>query len=334
MFFSASFAIVLNRSKSEGCLILKKGILLVNLGTPESPTPEAVKSYLAEFLSDRRVINWPRSLWLPILHGIVLQVRPKKSAKAYQKIWQTEGSPLWVYTKKQAELLQAQMPDRIVRFAMTYGKQGIQETIHEMKSLGMTELFILPLYPQYSETTVAPIYDQVSRMYQKDAEIPHLKISSSFYDHEGYLDLLAENLKQRLTENAFDMILFSYHGIPVSTVERGDPYEAQCQHTTKKVMERIGNVPYIHTYQSKFGPGQWLTPMTCETLKALPSQNVKNVLVITPGFVADCLETIEEINAENRGYFMENGGTRFEYVQPFNDTLAFTKVLQSIIEGN
>lgn len=289
---------------------MKKGILLVNLGTPESPTPEAVKSYLAEFLSDRRVINWPRSLWLPILHGIVLQVRPKKSAKAYQKIWQTEGSPLWVYTKKQAELLQAQIPDTIVRFAMTYGKQGIQET------------------------TVAPIYDQVSRMYQKDAEIPHLKISSSFYDHEGYLDLLAENLKQRLTENAFDMILFSYHGIPVSTVERGDPYETQCQHTTKKVMERIVNVPYIHTYQSKFGPGQWLTPMTCETLKALPSQNVKNVLVITPGFVADCLETIEEINAENRGYFMENGGTRFEYVQPFNDTLAFTKVLQSIIEGN
>lgn len=313
-------------------LLLKKGILLVNLGTPESPTPEDVKKYLAEFLSDRRVINWPRSLWLPILHGIVLQVRPQKSSRAYKKIWREEGSPLWIYTKKQAELLQLRMPNTIVRFAMTYGKPGIQETIYEMKQAGMTELFVLPLYPQYSETTVAPVCDQVSQVYKSAAEIPDIKISSSFYDHEGYLQLLANNIKHRLTEKSFDMILFSYHGIPVSTIERGDPYEEQCKITTQKVMERIGDHPYTHSYQSKFGPGQWLTPMTCETLKAFPSQNIKKVLVITPGFVADCLETIEEIDEENRTYFMENGGELFEYIQPFNDSSEFTEILQSIIE--
>ncbi|MGX7203610.1 ferrochelatase [Enterococcus pingfangensis] len=311
---------------------MRKGILLVNLGTPEEPTPKAVKSFLAEFLSDRRVIRWPRGLWLPILHGIVLQIRPRKTARTYQKIWREEGSPLWIYTKKQAVLLQALMPDTIVRYAMTYGNPGVQETLAEMKQAGMTELCVVPLYPQYSETTVAPIYDQISQVYQKAAEIPQLRISSSFYDHEGYIQLLTDQIKQHLSGKTFDMILFSYHGIPVSIVDQGDPYEEQCQLTTQKVMEKLGDFPYAHSYQSKFGPGQWLTPMTSETLKAFPSQNVKKVLVITPGFVADCLETIEEIDDENRGYFMENGGEYFEYVHPFNDSPEFTNILHSIIE--
>ncbi|MDT2639934.1 ferrochelatase [Enterococcus dongliensis] len=311
---------------------MQKGILLVNLGTPEDPTPEAVKSFLAEFLSDRRVIRWPRGLWLPILHGIVLQIRPKKTARTYQKIWRKEGSPLWIYTKRQTELLQALMLDAIVRYAMTYGDPGIRETINEMKQAGMTDLFVLPLYPQYSETTVAPIYDQVGDIYKNAVEIPHLQMSSSFYDHEGYLQLLADQIKQQLAEKTFDMILFSYHGIPVSIVEQGDPYEEQCKLTTQKVMEKVGEFPYAHSYQSKFGPGQWLTPMTSATLKALPSQNVKKILVITPGFVADCLETIEEIDEENRAYFMENGGETFEYIHPFNDSPEFTQILRSIIE--
>lgn len=313
---------------------MKRGILLVNLGTPESPTPAAVKSYLAEFLSDRRVITWPRMIWLPILHGIVLNVRPKKSAILYSKIWQTEGSPLWIYTKKQAELLQERMPDTLVRFAMTYGKQKIDETILEMKTAGMTELFVLPMYPQYSETTVAPICDQIAQVYRHSADIPHLKISSSFYERAEYILLLSTYIKKKLAQQKYDMIIFSYHGVPVSTIERGDPYEEQCQITTKKVMEKVGDFPYTHTYQSKFGPSQWLTPMTCETLKAFPSQDIKSVLVITPGFVADCLETIEEIDEENRNYFIENGGECFDYIRPFNEDIAFTDVLHSIVNAN
>ncbi|MFC4771452.1 ferrochelatase [Enterococcus hermanniensis] len=313
---------------------MQRGILLVNLGTPESPTPTAVKSYLAEFLSDRRVITWPRIIWLPILHGIVLNVRPKKSAKLYSKIWQTDGSPLWIYTQKQAELLQEKIPDALVRFAMTYGKQKIDETILEMKAAGMTELFVLPLYPQYSETTVAPICDQIAQLYKHAADIPHLKISRSFYERDEYITLLSSYIKKQMMQQKYDMLLFSYHGVPVSTIERGDPYEEQCQATTKKVMAKVGTFPYAHTYQSKFGPSQWLTPMTCETLKAFPSQNVKSVLVITPGFVADCLETIEEIDEENRNYFIENGGERFDYIRPFNEDKSFTDVLYSIVNAN
>lgn len=309
---------------------MKKGILLVNLGTPQAPTEEAVGRYLKQFLGDRRVISMPRAIWLPILHGIILKTRPKKSAKLYQSIWTDEGSPLFFYTKKQAQLLQELVPDQQVHFAMTYGEPKISRVLDEMLAKGVTDLTVLPLYPQYSNTTVAPIYDQINRYFKVHGKQPNLRAIAHFYDNQSYLNLLADKIKKQWEKNDYDMVLFSYHGVPVSEIKKGDPYEKQCQETTKLLMDRLGELPFAHTYQSKFGPGEWLTPATSETLNALPSQQVKKVLVVTPGFVSDCLETLEEIESENSGYFMKAGGEKFDYLHPFNEEAAFAKVLQQI----
>lgn len=311
---------------------MKKGILLVNLGTPQAATPEAVKEYLGQFLADRRVISWPRIIWLPILHGIILKVRPKKSARLYQKIWRETGSPLMFYTQQQTKLLQARLPDYFVDYAMTYGEPKLSEKLDQLLAAGVEDLTVVPLYPQYSTTTVAPIYDQVNRYFKGKGQLVNLHAIASFYDEPSYIDLLTAQIKAQLAQKKYEMLLFSYHGVPLSVIKKGDPYEKQCQKTTEAVMEKLGKIiPYSHTYQSKFGPAEWLTPATSQTLSALPSQQVKKVLVVTPGFVADCLETLEEIEGENRGYFMAGGGKVFDYLHPFNEDPAFTEVLKKII---
>ncbi|MDA9470902.1 ferrochelatase [Enterococcus sp. 5H] len=310
----------------------KKGVIIVNLGTPDKPETKEVRAYLKRFLGDKRVIDTNRFIWLPVLHGIILRTRPKKSAALYQQVWQEAGSPLLIYTKSQAEQLQARFPDHVVRYAMSYSRPLIPEVLKEMQDLGVTDLTIIPLYPQYSTTTTAPIFDEVAKFYLKAEVIPSLHFIQSFYDEPLYIEALANQIKQALAEKTVDKIVFSYHGVPVSYIAKGDHYLEHCQQTTQAVMEQVGDVPFISTFQSKFGPAEWLTPATDQTLKDLPKQGTKNILIITPGFVSDCLETIEEIEKENYGYFMENGGEHFHYIHPFNDDPIFVDILEHLIK--
>ncbi|EOH98794.1 ferrochelatase [Enterococcus moraviensis ATCC BAA-383] len=312
----------------------KKGIMIVNLGTPDKPETKEVRAYLKRFLGDKRVIDTNRFIWLPILHGIILRTRPKKSAALYQKIWEEAGSPLLIYTKSQAEQLQARFPDQVVRYAMSYSKPLIPEVLQEMHTLGVTDLTVIPLYPQYSTTTTAPIFDEVAKFYLNAEAIPSLHFIQSFYDEPLYIDALANQIKQALSEKKVDKIIFSYHGIPVSYVKKGDPYLEHCQQTTQAVMDRVGDVPFISTFQSKFGPAEWLTPATDQTLKELPKTGVKNILILTPGFVSDCLETVEEIEKENCGYFIENGGDYFRYIHPFNEDPELIDILEKIVQNH
>lgn len=311
---------------------MKKGILLVNLGTPDAPKTGPVRRYLRKFLSDKRVVDIPRLPWWFILNTMILPTRPKHSAALYQKIWSDDqGSPLLYYTQQQAQQLQKRFPDQMVRYAMCYSKPFINDMLGEMMTLGMEELTIIPMYPQYSQTTVAPIFDQVSDYFKKQANIPQIYFQQSFYQEPLYLNFMAKQIKAALAKNHYDKIIFSYHGIPQKYVAHGDPYAKQCEETTRQVMAIVGDFPYLQTYQSKFGPGQWLTPATAEIMKALPKQGAKRILVLTPAFVADCLETIEEIEQENRGYFMENGGELFTYLHPMNDSSVLTDLLETIV---
>ncbi|MGX7244747.1 ferrochelatase [Enterococcus quebecensis] len=310
----------------------KKGIIIVNLGTPDKPETKEVRAYLKRFLGDKRVIDTHRLIWLPILHGIILRTRPKKSAALYQKIWQEDGSPLLIYTQSQTKQLQERFPNHVVRYAMSYSQPLIPEVLKEMQDLGVTDLTIIPLYPQYSTTTTAPIFDEVAKFYLKAESIPSLHFIQSFYDEPLYIEALANQIKNALEEKPIDKIVFSYHGIPVSYVKKGDHYLEHCNQTTQAVMKQVGEVPFISTFQSKFGPAEWLTPATDQTLKELPKQGAKNILIITPGFVSDCLETVEEIEQENYEYFMENGGEHFHYIHPFNADPVFVDILESLID--
>ncbi|WP_202982283.1 ferrochelatase [Vagococcus coleopterorum] len=311
--------------------MMKKGILIANIGTPEKPEKKEVKRYLAKFLGDHRVIDTPRWKWLPILHGIILNTRPKKSAALYKEIWTAEGSPLEIYTKAQAEGLQGLLSDSVVRYGMAYSEPTISQSLTEMAEMGVDDVTIIPLYPQYSTTTTASINDAVFKHYLQSEDMPHLHFVREFTDHPGYIKLLADQIRQGISEHQPDELILSYHGIPVSYVEKGDPYQAQCQATTDALMAELQlETPWRMCYQSKFGPAEWLTPALDKTLMALPKEGVKKVLVITPGFVSDCIETIEEIESENKEYFMENGGVEFNYIHPFNDSPEFFELLKEL----
>lgn len=310
---------------------MKKGILLANIGTPAQPEKKEVKRYLAKFLGDHRVIDIPRWQWLPILHGIILNTRPKKSAALYQEIWTEEGSPLEVYTKAQASKLQNLLPDTVVRYGMAYSHPLICESLSEMADVGVDDVTIIPLYPQYSTTTTAAINDAVFKHYLKSEEMPHLHFIKEFTTHPDYIKLLAKQIKEGIAQYQPDELILSYHGIPVSYVEKGDPYQCQCEATTAALMTELNmTTPWRMCYQSKFGPTEWLSPALDETLKSLPNEGVKNLLVITPGFVSDCIETIEEIESENKTYFIENGGEVFHYIHPFNDDDQFIALLKKL----
>lgn len=310
----------------------KQGVVIVNLGTPDQPKAKEVRAYLSRFLGDHRVIDKPRWMWLPILHGIILRTRPKKSALLYQEIWQEDGSPLLLYTKAQARHLQDKLPDRFVRYAMSYSDPLLSNVLEDMMQQGVTELVVIPLYPQYSVTTTATVFDQAARFFLKQTFIPSLHLVHAFYEHPLYISWISDQIKQKLNEQPIDMLIFSYHGIPVSYVQKGDCYPEHCEKTTALIMEQVGDIPYRLTYQSKFGPDEWLTPATDETMKHLPEEGIKHVLVITPGFVADCLETIEEIEGENRSYFLSHGGDSFTYVNPFNDNPILADILKELVE--
>lgn len=266
---------------------------------------------------------------MPILNGIILKVRPQKSAEMYKQIWTDGGSPLMIYTVAQAKQLQDMREDFDVRFAMTYGEPRIDKVIAEMKESGVEEITVLPLYPQYSLTTVEPVIQQVKKIDDK------IKVIRDFHKVESYSDLLAESIREKWQANDYDKLVLSYHGIPLSYVtKKKDAYEEQCKETTRLVVSKLGlrEEEYEHTYQSKFGPEKWLEPATIDRVAELPKENAKKVLICSPAFVADCLETLFELEIENKEVFVENGGETFDFVHPFNDSLDFTRVLSEVVD--
>ncbi|NSO08762.1 ferrochelatase [Enterococcus faecalis] len=309
----------------------RTGILLVNLGTPKDSSKTEVRKYLKTFLSDRRVIKIHPIIWKPILNGIILNIRPKKSAKLYQKICTENGFPLLEYTEKQMENLKNICPEVEVTIGMSYSEPSIETALDTLLSKEIEELNVIPMYPQYSGTTVGSVFDSVMNYFIKSDRIVDIKFIRSFYNNPQYIGYFSKKINEALNESPIDAIVFSYHGIPMSYVKYGDNYPEECTKTTKLIMDKLGDIPYYQTYQSKFGPSEWLKPATDDTLKKLPSKGIKNILIVAPGFVVDCLETIEELEHENRNYFLENGGEFYKYVHPFNGDIEFAKLVKDII---
>ncbi|WP_251422875.1 MULTISPECIES: ferrochelatase [Lactococcus] len=311
----------------------KRGLLLVNLGTPENTSPRALRKYLKKFLSDRRVIKTHPLVWQPLLHGIILNTRPRKSARLYEKIVQEGEFPLLTYTAAQEKNLQELCPDVEVAMGMSYSAPSIETSLENLLNKGVEELTVLPMYPQYSGTTVGSVFDSVMNYFLKKDNIVDLSFIRSFYQEPLYIKYFADKIKNALAkETDIEALIFSYHGIPLSYVTDGDTYPEECTETTRLIMEEIGDFPHYQTYQSKFGPAEWLTPATDDTLKKLPGQGVKKVLIVAPGFVVDCLETLEELEEENRTYFLENGGEKYIYLPPFNDDKAFAELVKEIVK--
>lgn len=304
----------------------RTAILYCNLGTPQAPTPAAVRRYLQQFLSDRRVVEIPRLLWLLILHGIILRVRPAKSAAKYASIWTPEGSPLKVWTEKQAKLLQGWLATRghavSVRYAMTYGDNSIASQLAEFKKQGVTRVLVLPAYPQYSATTTAAAFDAVYAWASRTRLIPELRFVNRYHDDLLYIGALARRVKKHWQDNGRgDKLVMSFHGVPQRTLQLGDPYHCECFKTARLLARELGlgKDQYMVTFQSRLGRAQWLQPYTEPTLIALATQGVASVDLICPGFTSDCLETLEEIGIEARAAFLHAGGKQFNYIPCLND---------------
>nr|WP_244609987.1 ferrochelatase [Lampropedia puyangensis] len=319
------------------------GIVLCNLGTPSEPTPSAVRQYLAEFLSDPRVVEIPGLLWKPILHGLILPRRPKASAQKYQKIWLKDGgSPLLHYTQKQATLLRGWLEEAGVQgvevaTGMRYGAPSLLQQLQAWYQQGMRRMLIVPMYPQYSGTTTASVYDLAYQWAQSKRDIPDLRIVKEYAQAEGYIAALARRVVEHWqTHGRPDQLIMSYHGIPARNVELGDPYQAQCIQTSELLAQRLGlpKNQYLVTFQSRFGKAKWLEPYTQPTLERLAQQGTRVVDVICPGFSADCLETLEEINMEVRDAFIENGGQEFRYIPCLNEHPEWISALRDLVVTN
>ncbi|WP_042348320.1 ferrochelatase [Bacillus massiliigorillae] len=312
----------------------KTAILLVNLGTPDEPTPASVRTYLNEFLSDRRVIDLPRIQWLPVLHGIILRVRPKKSAELYKSIWAEQGSPLLLNSQKQHAALQQRFrfEHMKVALAMNYGNPSVSKELDKLHKWGVRKLIVLPLFPQYSSSTTASVWDNVVITISKWRDVPELVFIRDFPDHPLFIDLLTNRIKECITKNGDpDCVVLSYHGIPVRYADTGDDYPKRCQKTTAAIQKQFPNVSIIECYQSKFGKEPWIEPSTSETLQALAQQGKKHVIILAPSFTADCLETLEELEEENKNIFMEAGGESYHYLPAANDDPLFIDALEDII---
>jgi len=317
----------------------KTGVLLLNLGTPDSPTVSAVRRYLDEFLSDPRVIDKPRWLWWFILHGIILRLRPRRSAHAYQQVWTEQGSPLLTISQSQADKLQAQFntkfPHVLVELGMRYGSPSIDNALKKFKDKNINNLIILPLYPQYSATTTASTFDAVAKAFKKWRRLPSLHFVSHYHDKPEYIKTLANSIRETWkTEGQAEKLLFSFHGLPKSYLAAGDPYFCECQKTARLLAEELelDQEQWLITFQSRVGLEQWLTPYTDKTLIELASKGIKNIQVACPGFSADCLETLEEINMENRDIFIKAGGEQYHYIPALNDTPEHINMIASLIE--
>ncbi|TZG27802.1 ferrochelatase [Sphingomonas montanisoli] len=309
------------------------GLLIVNLGTPDAPTAPAVKRYLAEFLSDRRVVEIPAIVWQPILRGIVLNTRPRKSAHAYQQVWTDEGSPLAAITKRQTSAIAEHFGDRlVVDYAMRYGNPAIGDRLEAMKAAGCDRILIAPLYPQYCGATTASVQDAAFAALGKMRWQPAIRTLPSYYDDPAYIGALKASVEASLAALDFtpDALVASFHGMPERTRTLGDPYADQCLETARLLGEALGR-PLNVTFQSRFGRAKWLEPATDTTLAALPGQGVRKVALFAPGFSADCLETLEEIAIRGRETFLSAGGTNFAYMPCLNDGAAGLEMLEILL---
>ena len=301
----------------------KIGVLICNLGTPESYKTRDVRSFLKEFLSDGRVIEIPKFIWWFILNGIILTFRPAKSAKLYKSVWTDKGSPLLVYSERILEKLKKTVTENIeIELAMRYGKPNMEKALLSLKDKNCQSLIILPLFPQYSGTTTGSVFDEVTRVLSKWRWVPALNFINSYHDHEGYISGLVATIKNKISNHMPQKIIFTYHGIPKRNFTLGDPYQCFCQKTTRLVAEKLNlkEEEYTTTFQSRFGPAEWLKPYTSETMERLPSEGIKDIMVIAPAFSVDCLETIEEIDEENKEIFLKAGGNKFHYIPCLNDS--------------
>ena len=318
------------------------GVLITNLGTPDAPTPKALHRYLKEFLWDPRVVEVPRLIWWFALNGVILRIRPRRSAKAYAGVFTEEGSPLLVHTRNQCTALQALLAEQghgqvVVDFAMRYGTPSIPSVLEAMFNKGVRKLLVLPLYPQYSGSTAASTFDAIAKDFTARRWIPDLRFVSHYHDFAPFIAAAAQRIREHWdTHGRADKLLFSYHGVPMRYLHNGDPYHCECHKTSRLIAEALGlgKDEYITTFQSRFGREEWLKPYTDATLKAFPAQGVKSVQVFCPGFSADCLETIEEIGEENKHYFEEAGGERYEYITALNDRPDHIAALASLVHAN
>ena len=303
------------------------GVLLCNLGTPDSPTAPALRRFLAEFLSDPRVVEIARLIWLPILYAIVLRLRPAKSAKKYASIWTPQGSPLRVWTESQASGLQQRFTAAgaavLVRHAMTYGTPSVGTALDELRRQGVRRVLVLPTYPQYSSSSTAAVFDRIHRWSLGTRTVPEWRFVNHYHDDPGYLDALALSVRQHWQHKGpSEMLVMSFHGLPERSLWQGDPYHCECHKTARMLAERLGleTSQYRVCFQSRFGKAKWLQPYTESTLRALAESGCARVDVICPGFSCDCLETLEEINIELRSVFLTQGGAEFHYIHCLNDS--------------
>ncbi|MDD5471738.1 MAG: ferrochelatase [Sideroxydans sp.] len=320
----------------------KTGILLNNLGTPDAPTAQAVRPYLKEFLGDPRVVEIPRLVWWLILNGIILNVRPRKSAAKYASVWLDEGSPLRVHTERQSVLLQGFLSQRTlapfaVEYAMRYGQPSIPSALRKLKEQNCQRILIVPMYPQYAASTTATATDIVFRELQHMRNTPAIRTIKHFHDDAGYIKALAANINEYWTKNGRPgKLLMSFHGLPKYTLEKGDPYHCECLKTGRLLAQALGLKPeqYTISFQSRFGKAEWLQPYTSATLKQWGAEKLNRVDVVCPGFVADCLETLEEIAMEGKEEFQHAGGGEYHYIPCLNARDDWMHALTDLVIGN
>ena len=316
----------------------KTGVLLVNLGTPDSTSWWDVRKYLKEFLSDKRVIEVNFFLWQIILNLFILTFRPSKTAKAYKEIWMKKEnmSPLRYYTEMQTKKLKEKIKNEeiIIDHAMRYGNPSIKNTIENLQKNGCEELIILPLYPQYAAATTATVCDEVYRSLMKMRWQPSLQIIPHYESEPLYIDALVKSINKKISELSWkpDLIVASYHGIPKKYFDKGDPYHCYCQKTSRLIIEKFNKIPIQTTFQSRFGPQEWLQPYTDKTLENLPKEGKKNILVVCPGFSSDCVETLEEIAIQGKNSFFKNGGKNFDIVPCLNDNEDHINLLKNLVD--
>lgn len=317
-------------------------VVLVNLGTPDEATAPALKRYLREFLSDPRVVEIPKPIWWLILNGIILNVRPRKSAAKYASVWMPEGSPLRVHTERQAKLLKGQLGERghhlTIAYAMRYGKPSIASVLAHLKAEGASRILLVPMYPQYSSSTTGTVVDEAGKWLLQLRNQPELRYIRNFHDDKGYLAALEKSVRQHWQANGKpgenDRLLISFHGLPKRSLDLGDPYFCECHKTGRLLAERLGltSEQYQICFQSRFGKAEWLQPYTAPTLQGWGQKGIRRVDVICPGFVADCLETLEEIAQEGRDDFLAAGGKEYHYIPALNEDDAWIKALAELVE--
>jgi ferrochelatase len=320
----------------------RTGVLLINLGTPDAPTPAAVRTYLKEFLTDPRVVEIPRPVWLPILYGFVLTTRPKASAERYAMVWTREGSPLRVHTERQTALLRGYLGERIkaplvVDYAMRYGSPSIPEKLRALHARNCKRVLLVPLYPQYAASTAATAFDQAYATWSGMRDQPSVRTIRSFHDDPGYIAALAQNIRDYWTVHGRpDRLLMSFHGAPRFTLDRGDPYHCECQKTGRLLAEalQLASGQYRITFQSRFGRAEWLRPYTAEVLEALGKEKTRRIDVVCPGFVADCLETLEEIAIEGKMIYTRAGGGEYHYIPCLNERPDWMHALTDLVLKN